>query len=77
LLIGGDGLACGICIGPMGPPFTRGLEVVQAKGDHLSLVRDERNTAALALQINAALDRSAHAANKERSADRRYPTLVN
>ena len=34
----------------------RGLKIVQAKGDHWSLVRDERNTAALARQINAVLD---------------------
>jgi thioesterase domain-containing protein len=40
-----------------GGRFARGLEIVQAKGDHWSLVRDERNTAALARQINAVLDR--------------------
>jgi amino acid adenylation domain-containing protein len=36
--------------------FARGLEVVQAKGDHLSMLGDE-NVAALARQINAVLDR--------------------
>ena len=36
--------------------FVRGLKIVQAKGDHWSLVRHERNTAALARQINAVLD---------------------
>jgi thioesterase domain-containing protein len=37
--------------------FARGLEIIEVKGDHMSLVRDERNVAALALQINSVLDR--------------------
>jgi amino acid adenylation domain-containing protein len=40
-----------------GGRFVQGLEIIQTRGDHWSLVRDERNTAALALQINAVLDR--------------------
>ena len=36
--------------------FARGLEIVQAKGGHVSMVSDE-NAAALGRQINAALDR--------------------
>jgi len=40
-----------------GDLFTQGLEIVQTTGDHWSLVRDEQNTAVLARQINAVLDR--------------------
>ncbi len=40
-----------------GGRFARGLEIVQAKGDHWTLVTDEGNTALLAQQINAILDR--------------------
>ena len=47
-----------------GGRFARGLEIVQAKGDHWSLVRDERNTAALAQQINAVLDRYVESSNE-------------
>jgi thioesterase domain-containing protein len=36
--------------------FVRGLEIVQARGDHLSMVSDE-NAAALGRQINTVLDR--------------------
>jgi amino acid adenylation domain-containing protein len=53
-----------------GDLFARGLEVVQARGDHWSLVRDERNTAVLARQINAVLDRHATIGNEGRTLDR-------
>jgi thioesterase domain-containing protein len=36
--------------------FARGLTVVHTKGDHVSIVHDERDLAALAQGINAALD---------------------
>jgi thioesterase domain-containing protein len=38
--------------------FARGLEIVQATGDHVSMLDDE-NSAAWARQINEALDRIA------------------
>ena len=50
-----------------GGRFTRGLEIVQAKGDHWSLVKDERNTAALARQINAVLDRYSDSRRERRA----------
>lgn len=37
--------------------FTQGLEIIQMTGDHLTMVTDERNAAALGLQINAVLER--------------------
>ena len=37
--------------------FTQGLQVIEARGDHWSLVRDVRNVAALAQQINTVLDK--------------------
>jgi hypothetical protein len=37
--------------------FARGLNVVHATGDHLSIVHDEQHLAALAREINAVLDR--------------------
>ena len=37
--------------------FARGLEVVQAKGNHWSIVSQDHDAAALGLQINAVLDR--------------------
>jgi thioesterase domain-containing protein len=50
-----------------GGRFTRGLEIVQAKGDHWSLVKDERNTAALARQISAVLDRHSDSRREPRT----------
>ncbi len=41
----------------LGGRFTQGLEVFKASGDHWSLVRDERNAAALARQIDSVLNR--------------------
>jgi thioesterase domain-containing protein len=40
-----------------GDLFTRGLNVVQTSGDHISIVHDEQHLAALALEISAVLDR--------------------
>jgi thioesterase domain-containing protein len=57
-----------------GGRFTRGLEVVQAKGDHWSLVKDERNTAALARQINAVLDRYSDSRRERRAPARTRST---
>jgi amino acid adenylation domain-containing protein len=37
--------------------FARGLEIIRATGDHVSMVSDEQNVGALAWQINAVLDR--------------------
>ena len=37
--------------------FARGLNVVHATGDHMSIVHDEQHLAALAREINAVLDR--------------------
>ena len=37
--------------------FSEGLEIIQASGDHGSMVSDERNTAALARQIDKLLER--------------------
>ena len=37
--------------------FARGLNVVRATGDHVSIVHDEQHLAALAREINAVLDR--------------------
>jgi Thioesterase domain len=48
-----------------GSLFARGLETVQAAGDHNSMVADEANRAALARQINAVLDR--YGSGEERS----------
>jgi thioesterase domain-containing protein len=39
--------------------FTRGLEIIEVSGDHLSLIREERNVAALAQKINGVLGRVA------------------
>ena len=39
--------------------FTRGLEIIEVSGDHLSLIREERNVAALARKINGVLGRVA------------------
>ena len=39
-----------------GDLFARGLEIIEATGDHVSLVNDERNVAALARLINETLD---------------------
>ena len=43
--------------------FARGLEIVQAQGDHVSMVADE-NAAAFKRQINAVLDRYDHGKDK-------------
>ena len=53
-----------------GELFDRGLEIVQASGDHWSMVGDE-NLPALARQINSVLDRyeTEHNAGAVRSAD--------
>jgi thioesterase domain-containing protein len=40
-----------------GDRFSGGLEIIESRGDHWSLVRDERNAAALAQQINETLDK--------------------
>lgn len=37
--------------------FTRGLEIIEVAGDHLSLIREERNVAALAREISGVLGR--------------------
>ncbi len=37
--------------------FTRGLEIIEVSGDHLSLIREERNVAALARKITGVLRR--------------------
>jgi thioesterase domain-containing protein len=39
--------------------FARGLEIIEVSGDHLSLIREERNVAALAQKINGVLGRVA------------------
>ena len=39
-----------------GDLFARGLEIIEATGDHVSMVNDERNVAALARLINETLD---------------------
>ena len=39
-----------------GGRFARGLEIIEVRGDYWSLVKDERDCAALARQINVALD---------------------
>ena len=39
-----------------GGRFARGLEIIEVRGDHWSLVKDERDCAALARQINVVLD---------------------
>jgi thioesterase domain-containing protein len=57
-----------------GGRFTRGLEIVHAKGDHLSLVKDERNAAALARQINAVLDRYSDSRRERRAPARTRST---
>jgi thioesterase domain-containing protein len=57
--------------------FSRGLKIVQVRGDHWSLVRDERNTAALARQINEVLDQYASIGSEGRSLDQYCSTLVN
>ena len=57
-----------------GGRFTRGLEIVQAKGDHWSLVKDERNAAALARQINAVLDRYSDSRSERRAPARTRST---
>jgi thioesterase domain-containing protein len=40
-----------------GELFSRGLEVIQARGDHWSIVSSEQNLAELATQIDAVLDK--------------------
>jgi hypothetical protein len=40
-----------------GELFASGLEVIQGKGNHSSIVSDENNLADLGQQINAVLDR--------------------
>jgi thioesterase domain-containing protein len=52
-------LATGVLDNGWGGRFARGLEIIEASGDHWSLVRDERNVAALARQIDGVLDRIA------------------
>jgi hypothetical protein len=48
----GEMLPKGALDSERGTRFAQGLEIIQTKGDHWSYVKDERNTAALARQIN-------------------------
>ena len=45
--------------------FARGLEVIQLKGEHLSITRHQSDVTALARQINEVLDRLGADENKE------------
>ena len=51
----------------MGRPLHAGPGDRPSEGDHWSLVKDERNTAALARQINAVLDRYSDSRRERRA----------